>query len=137
MSPCPECGAPARDGLDCREQLAWLIGWEQQDPALAAAHFYTVATFNLQHPAQFTPEALAGLRALFIEAVDGALAGPEVRRRAVAGGLGESKVLRPEAERRPVLRAWPITIADVYLPDHPAGAADRVWAWARAVRAEL
>lgn len=29
---CPECGAPAVDGMSCFEQLAWLIGWEQHDP---------------------------------------------------------------------------------------------------------
>lgn len=33
---CPECGAPAVDGMSCFEQLAWLIGWEQHEPELRA-----------------------------------------------------------------------------------------------------
>jgi hypothetical protein len=41
------------------------------------------------------------------------------------------------AERRPVLRAWTRTIADVCIPDRPHGAAARVREWAAAVRREL
>jgi hypothetical protein len=67
---CPECGASPVDGLNCWEQLGMVISWEGQDPELAAEHFLTVASYNLQHPAQFTEEALAGLRASFIERVD-------------------------------------------------------------------
>jgi hypothetical protein len=43
-------------------------------------------------------------------------------------------VLKPEAERQPVLRQWTMTIADVYLPDQPQGAAERVRAWAAVIR---
>jgi len=50
---------------------------------------------------------------------------------------GGAKVLLPEAERKPALRRWPMTIADVYLPDQPQGAAARVRAWAASIRAEL
>jgi hypothetical protein len=46
-------------------------------------------------------------------------------------------VLKPEAERRPVLRQWSLTIADVYLPDQPQGAAERVKAWAASIRREF
>lgn len=134
---CPECGAPAIDGMGCFEQLAWTIGWESEDPELLALHFYTVASFNMQHPAQFTDETLAGLRSLYIEAVDAGWTGEQVRRRAVEVGTGQAKVLRPESERRPVLRRWSRTIADVYWPEQPAGAAERVRAWVAAVRAEL
>ena len=63
---CPECGAPATDGLTCWAQLGAILAWEWGDPALQAQHFLTVACYNLQHPAQFTGEALAGLRELFV-----------------------------------------------------------------------
>ena len=123
--------------MDCFEQLAWTIGWESEDPALAALHFYTVASFNLQHPAQFTDEALAGLRSLYLEAVDAGWTNEQVRRRAVERGAGQRQVLRPAADRRPALKRWSRTIDDVYLPDQPEGAAERVRDWVAAIRREL
>jgi hypothetical protein len=134
---CPECGAPAVDGLSCFEQMAQVLGWEGQDPELAALHFLTVASYNLQHPAQFTEPALAGLKALYVEVVDGGWTNAQTRRRAVEMGTGQAKVLKPEAERRPVFKAWPMTVADVYLPDQPEGAPGRVKAWAATIRASL
>ena len=52
--PCPECGGPRVNGLTCWEQLGMIGVWEFQDPELMAEHFLTVASYNLQHPAQFT-----------------------------------------------------------------------------------
>ena len=134
---CPECGAPTVDGWTCWEQLGALIAWEYDDPELAAEHFLTVASYNLQHPAQFTDEAIAGLRVAVIERLDNDLPVAEIRRRNAAEYEGKQRVLRPEGERRPVLRRWSMTIADVYTPDQPAGAAARVRAWAAAIRSEL
>ena len=134
---CPECGAPRLDGMTCWEQLGLLIAWEYDDPELQAEHFLTVASYNLQHPAQFTDEALAGLRAMFIEHLDNGLAVQEIRRRIGSAAAGNRRVLRDEAERRPGLRSWSMTIADVYVPDRPAGAGGRVRAWAGSIRNEL
>lgn len=134
---CPECGAPAVNGMSCFEQLGWLIGWEQFDPDLAAVHFVTVTSYNLQHPAQFYPEVLEGLREAYIAHLDHGLPVPEIRRTMGERYAGNTRVRRPESERKPVLRRWPMTIADVYLPDRPQGAADRVRAWAASIRAEL
>lgn len=131
---CPECGAPNTDGLSCWEMLGALLAWEYGDPELRAEHFLTVACYNLQHPAQFTDAALDGLRAAFIEHLDRGMAVAEIRRRVGKVAGGTARVLKPESERRPVLREWPITIADVYLPDRPQGAAERVRAWAAAIR---
>jgi hypothetical protein len=134
---CPECGAPTIDGMGCWEQLGLLIAWEWQDPELQAEHFLTVASYNLQHPAQFTDEAIANLRAGLIGRLDHGLAVQELRRRATGMFEGKARVLRDEAERRPTLRRWSMTIADVYLPDMPEGAAGRVRAWAASIRSEL
>jgi hypothetical protein len=134
---CPECGAPVVDGLTCWEQLGLLIAWEFEDPELQAEHFLTVSAYNLQHPAQFTDEALAGLRAMFVEHLDNGLTVTEIRRRVGRGFAGNTRVLKDESERRPVLRSWSMTIADVYLPCRPEGAAARVRAWAASIRAEL
>jgi hypothetical protein len=131
---CPECGAPWVNDLTCWEMLGALIAWEYDDPHLRAEHFLTVACYNLQHPAQFTEATLAGLQAVFIERLDHGLGVAEIRRRVGKGAAGARKVLRPQAERQPVLRPWAMTIADVYLPDQPEGAAERVRAWAALIR---
>ena len=136
-NPCPECGAPLVDGLDCWGQLGAIIAWEWQDPALMAQHFLTVAAYNLQHPAQFTAEALAGLRLQFIEHLDNGVPVQEIRRRVASLAEGNTKVLIPAADRQPILRHWPMTIAHIYLPDQPTGAADRVKQWAESIRKEL
>lgn len=133
---CPECGAPAIDGMSCWEQLGALIAWEYNDPDLLAEHFLTVACYNLQHPAQFANSALAGLRTALIDRLDNHVSVAELRHRAGRAYAGAARVLKPAAERRPELRRWSMTIADVYLPDRPAGAAGRVRLWAAAVRSE-
>lgn len=136
-SRCAECGAPLVDGMDCWSQMGAICAWEWQDPELAALHFVTVASYNLQHPAQFAPETLANLQAVYIEHLDHGLPVAEIRRRIGAQAEGARRVLIPPSERRPVLRRWPLTVADVYIPDQPQGAADRVRAWAASIRRAL
>jgi Family of unknown function (DUF5946) len=137
MPRCAECGAAPVSGMNCWAQLGALLAWESEDSELQAEHFLTVASYNLQHPAQFTDDALAGLRAALVDRLDKGVAVGELRRRAARGFEGRARVLKPASERRPVPRRWPMTIADVYLPDEPRGAAARVRAWAAAIRAEL
>jgi hypothetical protein len=141
MSPeentCPECGAARVEGLTCWEQLGGILAWEYQDPDLRAEHFLTVASYNLQHPAQFTGEALANLRAALIEHLDQGVPAEVLRRRAAQTYGGQKRVLKREAERHPALRRWQMTIADIYLPAQPQSAADRVRRWAAAIRSEL
>jgi hypothetical protein len=134
---CPECGAPRVAGLACWEQLGAILAWEPDDPELQREHFLTVASYNLQHPAQYTDAAIDGLRQAYVDYLDRGVSIAEIRRRASAATEGPTRVRRDEADRRPVPRAWPMTIADVYLPDEPRGAAERVRRWARAIRSAL
>lgn len=134
---CPECGAPEVDGLNCWWQLGAVCAWEWQDPELAALHFVTVASYNLQHPAQFTGETLAGLCAVYIAHLAHGLPIAEIRQRVGTMAAGKTRVLKTKSEQRPVLRRWPMTIADVYLSGQAQGAAARVRAWAAAIRREL
>ncbi len=122
--------------MSCWEQFGGLLAWEAEDPALAAEHFLTVATYNLQHPAQFTDEALDQLRAALTDYLDQRTSVAEILRRFGRRFAGPRRVVRPEAERRRVRRDWPLTIADVYQTERPDGAAYRVRAWAEVVRAE-
>jgi hypothetical protein len=50
---------------------------------------------------------------------------------------GQQRVLRKDEESRPKLRHWRMTISDVYVPEHPEGAAERVKAWAASIRQEI
>jgi hypothetical protein len=134
---CPECGARRVNCLTCWEQLGAILAWEWQDPELLAVHFLTVASYNLQHPAQFTGPAMAGLREQFIAHLDHDVPVAQIRRQIGRASAGATRVLKPKAERRPVLRQWPMTIAEVYIPDHPEDAADRVKAWAATIRRQL
>jgi hypothetical protein len=114
-----------------------LIASEADDPELRAEHFLIVASYNLQHPAQFTDQALANLRAGLVERLDCGVAVKELRRRASRRFEGNARVLKPASERHPVLHLWDTTIADVYIPDHPEGAPERVRGWAAVIRREL
>lgn len=134
---CPECGAPRVNEMDCWWQLGGIISWEFENPELFAEHFFTVACYNLQHPAQFTEEASEQLRSGFIERLDHGLSVAEIRRRTAKVYEGSKRVLKRESDRFPVLRSWSMTIADVYIPDHPDGVVQRVRDWAAAIRREL
>lgn len=136
-STCPECGAPRVEGMGCCERPGMLIAWEADDPELLAEHFLTVATWNLQHPAQFTDAAMEALRSAFVDHLDPGLPVAEIRKRIGRAAAGSTRVVRPAHERRPVPRAWSRTIADLCIPDRPQGAAARVREWAAAVRREL
>ena len=133
---CPECGAPQVDGLGCWEQLGRLIAWEYDDDELRREHFLTVASYNLQHPAQFTDEAIAGLREAFVDYLDRGISIGEIRRRASVATAGAVRVCRDESARKPVCRSWSMTIADVYGRGQPT-AAECVRRWAAAIRRAL
>jgi len=137
LASCSECGARMVTGTSCWEQLGAILAWEWNDPALLAEHFLTVSSYNLQHPAQFTDEALAGLRAAFIEHLDKGVPVEVLRRRVARRAAGNKKVLKEEAARQITLRRWRITIADVYLSNQPEGAAERVRKWANSIRTQL
>lgn len=134
---CPECGAPLVDNMSCWEQLGGIISWEYDYPELLAEHFKTVACYNLQHPAQFTDEAIAGLKTALIEHLDKGLSVPEIRRRNSKSYDGNKRVLKDISKRCPVQRKWKMTISDVYIPNCPERAAERVRQWAAAIREEL
>lgn len=134
---CPECGAPFVDQFNCWEQLGLIIAWESDDPVLRAEHFKTVACFNLQHPAQFTDEAIEGLKKAFIGHLDHGLSVQEIREQIGRAMEGNKRVLKDKSKINIVQRKWKMTIADVYIPDSPEGAAERVRKWAKAIREEL
>ena len=133
---CSECGALSYDGLTCLERLHGIQSLERTDPELQVLHFLTVAAYNIQHPAQFTTEAIERLRRSFAEYLDKQITIDEVKRHNQDFNAGKL-VLRPFSERHTVLRIWQTTSADVYLPFQPQGTAQRVRKWAESVRSEI
>ena len=133
---CSECGALSHDGLTCQERLNGIFSLEQTDPELQALHFLTVAAYNIQHPAQFTDEAIAGLRKSFTGYLDGSIDITGIRQRNQEFN-GPKCVLKPAMERTPILVCWKMTTADVFLPADPKGTAARVKKWAGSVKSEL
>jgi len=77
------------------------------------------------------------LRIAFIDYLDHGVSAQTLRQRASRAYEGKRRVLKDEADRQPVLRHWGMTIADVYLPDQPQGAVERVRAWAATIRSQL
>jgi hypothetical protein len=134
---CPECGAPNPPGASCFEMFGVLLAREAEDPELLAEHFFTVACYNLQHPAQFTDDAIAELRQAVIDRLDHGTPVAVLRKRASAAYEGSRRVLRRPGERRVVARRWPMTIADVCTMEDLSGAAGRVKQWAASIRSQL
>ncbi len=133
MKSCPECGAKEQNERDCYAQLTEVLGWEAHDPELQRAHFLTVASYNLQHPAKFTAEAIAGLRSSVADYLDGKLTTAQIRERNSRAYNGPKRLTKPAAERVPVFKEWAMTIADVHAHNHPEGAAERVRMWAGSI----
>lgn len=134
---CPECGTPRVNNMNCWEQLGGIISWEYDYPELLAEHFKTVACYNLQHPSQFTDEVIEGLKISLIEHLDKGLSVEEIRRRNSKLYEGSRRVYKDKGERCIVQRNWKMTISDVYTPDCPEKAAERVRKWAAEIRKEL
>ncbi len=131
---------PPSDGKTCGGLLMDLLAMESESVELQALHYYNVATYNIQHPAAFDPEAYAIMRDAFVEAVDGGWDARDARRelkRRLAPFDGPRKVLRPEGERVAVARAWSMTIGDVVRPGDPSATSAKVKEWAKSVRMEL
>jgi hypothetical protein len=133
---CSECGALSHDGLTCIERLHGLLALEQVDSDLQSLHFLTVAAYNIQHPAQYTDHALAGLRKSFSEYLDDQITIEGINE-CNQSFSGPKRVLKPAFERQIVLRVWDMTIADVCNPFENHGTAERVKKWAQAIRREM
>lgn len=124
------------DGLACQNMFEALLAWEWLDPELGGVHFLTVSSYLLQHPASLADDALLAIRAALVAVQDGHSTVDQVRERHSRQFAGAQRVRRPPGEIQPQVRAWSITIADVYTAGQQ-GAAARVKNWARSIAAEI
>ena len=139
---CPECGAPVPDGATCHDRFHALLALEAGVVGApgSVAHFYAVASYQLQHPRsmRLTVEALAGLRSAVADALGQTVGIPALRARARDGAKAAGRVTRREDDpvpTRPVTR-WSLTVADV-LAGGEDGYAARVERWAGSVLRDL
>ena len=142
MSPaggsCPECGAPSRDRLTCREQFERLLALEYEHPgAYGKVHFLTVASYNLQHPSGFTQPALDWLLDTLQRAIAKDLPPAEIRRIARVSLPQMGKITqKPKDGGAAAARVWSMTVADIPVGD-PVEYTAAVRAWAGAVTGAL
>ena len=136
LNKCGECGAEKVDGLSCFERFGTVLSWEATDQELLGLHFWTVACYNLQHPAQFTDDAIKGLKEVFCEAYDKDVPISYIRKKMSRLTDGKFKVIKEQASE-PKLVKWSMTISDIYNQKQPDRAADRVNQWRKTVREEL
>lgn len=116
---CAECGAELSDVEACVELFHELLALESQVHGAPGGvpHFLAVATYNLQHPSTFAPEALVGLRRAVADVLEGRATMADVRRRAAAGARGATRVKRDGRPMDASMRQWPTrwlrTVRDV------------------------
>ena len=139
---CPECGAPVPAGGSCRHNFHELLALESEVTGGPGrmAHFYAVASYQLQHPRsmRLTVESLAGLRSAVAEGLDGRARIPELRAKARDGARSAGRITRREGDRVP---EWPVARWSVNVADVLSGGADdyagRVERWAAATLRDL
>lgn len=138
---CEEYGADLTGFGECRDLFHAMLAMEWEIPGAAGgrAHFYAVASYQIQHPeaSGLTAEALDGLRA----AVRAALAGAPVsdlRQRATAGARRAGRVTRRAGEPVAAMTGvvWTTNVADVVRAGVD-GYETRVEEWAESVLRDL
>jgi hypothetical protein len=131
----------------CRDYFHDLLVLESQIPGGSGEepHFLAVATYNLQHPREFMPAMLVGLRRTLADVLAGRATVADARHRARGATDGPTRVLRRvempfSAAELKLLSAWPthwtMTIRDV-CGVAPERYTAQVRVWANAVTADL
>jgi hypothetical protein len=140
---CPECSAPVPTGGSCRDLFHNLLLLEAEVPGAPGSiiHFYTVATYVLQHPdsMNYTAQALNQLRKSHRDALDGRATVGDLRRGARREYDGPRRVTRRVGDPEVVWwrGGWPMTAADVLATATVDTYAETVLRWARSVRSTL
>ena len=129
---CPECGA-----LGCREKFDAMMALEFESPTVfGAVHHITVLCYNLQHPSNFSEEALAwmhtSLRSVMIDGMSAA-----TLRKYAAKIPKDVKIKRPESRSVDAKKiTWSMTVADIRT-ENPAEYTEDAKKWALSILKDL
>jgi hypothetical protein len=143
MTSCPDCGAPIANDGTCRALFDQLLAHEYTFPkAFGAVHHLTVAAYSLQHPRGYSHGAIRMWRVMVGESLDGLSTPEDFLVRARSQFSGGVRVREPGSQAPEGWPArWPVTVADVVLPENEEGDAEghieRVRRWALSIRATL
>ncbi|MCH1883277.1 DUF5946 family protein [Agrococcus sp. ARC_14] len=149
VEPCPECGTTLPASSECWSRLHELLEIESRvlpglGPAVGKrAHFFAVATYQLQHPSRLTRESVDWLRTGVREMLEPTgTTTDRLRRRAGDFAKGSRRVssAAPEGDRSHIDPRWPtawsITARDV--ASQPDSAyPEAVERWAAAALADV
>jgi hypothetical protein len=138
---CPECGAPVPESGSCRDNFHSLLAleWQVPDGAGTIAHFFTVASYGLQHPdsMSYTVETIAWLKSAVTEALEMGCSVESLRTSAKAQGEG-AYVTRREGDPIPSwgVEHWATTVTDI-LAGGTEDYGQRVRDWAASVVCDI
>jgi hypothetical protein len=143
MPACPDCGADIPDGENCHGKFEQLLAHEYAFPqAFGTVHHMTVAAYSLQHPRDYSRDALKLWRVILAESLDGLTTPTQFLERARAQFSGGLRVREKGALPPPEWpHAWPVTVLDVLVPPGEVPDAEghivRVKRWAASIRETL
>ncbi|QLY29971.1 DUF5946 family protein [Nocardia huaxiensis] len=136
---CPECGGVLPPSGVCADRIPELLEIEAQvldgSEDSLRAHFYAIATYQVQHPSRMTPQATAGMRAALTRMARNPFPISDLRRE-IRRDFRAVKVTNPNPEDRSGVDSrwpcdWPITAADI-VARPPSEYVAAVTEWARA-----
>jgi hypothetical protein len=126
-------------GETCRTLFERLLAHEYTFPAaFGAVHHITVAAYSLQHPHNYSRDAIRMWRVIIAESLDGLSTPANFLQRARAQFSGGVRVREPGAvppDGWPHL--WPATAADVVGSTDADDHIERVRQWAESIRSTL
>jgi hypothetical protein len=130
---CLQCGA-----IGCKDKYGEMLALEFEQPTIfGAVHHITVNCYNLQHPAEFSDEALAWMKEALHDIVEHDLPGPALLKRARSTFGGDYRVRRNDTRARaPARTRWSMTVADVRT-DSPEIYVENVRTWAASILEDL
>jgi hypothetical protein len=112
---CHQCGGLPMDGKSCREKFEDALALEFGDPVIfSAVHHITVICYNIQHPYDFSEEALEWMKSTLRSIIVDELTGADVREQARKKYNGGIKVKsKASSDKMNAKMNWSMTIMDV------------------------
>lgn len=137
---CPLCGASYSNGEDCEQRFHQFLGLEFTDPAYGVVHFYTVASYMIQHQ-RYSDQGNLWIQEMILSAIDRQMNFRQIRDQAetaVGDRLQKGRIIREKNAPRLEKIVWSTTISDVAeVMDDATAYCNAVLLWARKTAEEM